>query len=141
MEKSLAEEFLDMGEEWQGAIEALLASNTPNPKPLAALIRGSASIPSGVREVLAELLNPQEPEYLYFCLELRSTKTPEQRRRLLETETKVAVLYEKLRGDGQSSKEAIAAVREKFLCEERTILRYVQKWNDLGERLRTEGKP
>ena len=62
MEKSLAEEFLDMGEEWQGAIEALLASNTPNPKLLAALIRGSAPIPSVVREVWAELLDPQEPE-------------------------------------------------------------------------------
>jgi hypothetical protein len=141
MEKSLAEEFLDMGEEWQGAIEALLASNTPNPEPLAALIRGSASVPSGVREVLAELLDPQEPEYLYFRLELKSTKTPDQRRRLLEMEWKVAVLYEKLRGDGKSSKEAIAAVREKFLCEERMILRHVRKWDDLEERFSKEGKP
>ncbi len=84
MEKSLAEEFLDMGEEWQGAIEALLASNTPNPKPLAALIRGSASIPSGVREMLAELLDPQEPEYLYFRLVLKSTRTPAQRAHLVK---------------------------------------------------------
>jgi hypothetical protein len=65
MEKSLTEEFLEMGEEWQGAIEALIASGTPNPKPLAALIRGSASIPSGVREMLAELLDPQEPEFVF----------------------------------------------------------------------------
>jgi NurA-like 5'-3' nuclease len=141
MEKSLTEEFLEMGEEWQGAIEALIASGTPNPKPLAALIRGSASIPSGVREMLAELLDPQEPEYLYFRLSLKSTKTPEQRRRLLETEWKVATLYRKLRSDGKSYKEAIGAVREKFLCEERMILRHVRKWDDLAERFSKEGKP
>jgi hypothetical protein len=122
-------------------VEALLASNTPNPKPLAALIRRGGPIPAGAYEILAELLDPQEPEYLYFRLELKSTKTPEQRRRLLETEWKVAMLYRKLRGDGKSSKEAIAAVHEKFICKERMILYYVRKWDDLAERLSKEGKP
>jgi hypothetical protein len=57
-EKCLAEEFLEMGEEWQSAVEALLASNSPNPKPLAALIRGGGPIPNGAREIFAELLDP-----------------------------------------------------------------------------------
>jgi hypothetical protein len=45
----------------------------PDPKPLAALLRGKRPIPDGVRDTLAELLDPGDPEYLGCKLKLIDT--------------------------------------------------------------------
>ena len=134
MEKSLAEEFLEMGEDWQEAIEALIASSTPNPKPVAALIRRGGPIPYGAREILAELLDPGRPEYLYFRLELKSTRTPAQRAFLVKKMT-AALLYEKHISEGKYSDEAIEAVNKTVAREKSGIFRYVSEWDKLRKRL------
>ena len=64
-------------EEWQAAGLALISRTPPDPKPLAALLRealrNGRPIPAGTIELLAELLDPQEPEYLFCALILVST--------------------------------------------------------------------
>ena len=126
-----------MGEEWQNAVDALLASNSPNPKPLAALICGGATIPNGAREIFAELLDPGQPEYLYFRLELKSTRTPAQRAFLVKKMT-AALLYEKHISEGKSSNEAIEEVNKKVAREKRVIFSYVSEWDKLRKRLHGE---
>jgi hypothetical protein len=138
MEKSLAEEFLDMGEEWQGAIEALLASNTPNYKPLAALFRRGGLIPIGAGEILGELLDPGRPEYLYFRLVLKSTRTPAQRAHLVKIKMTAALLYEKYISEVESADEAIEAVNKKVGLDKSGIFRYVAEWDKLRKRLHSK---
>jgi hypothetical protein len=137
-EKCLAEEFLEMGEEWQNAIEALIATGSPNPEPLATLIRGGGPIPNSAREIFAELLAPGQPEYLYCRLKLKYTKTKVKHDALFKQWEAVALYKTLLRG-GTSSKEAIGEVNKKFFYEERTLLRYVEKWDRLNSRLHFEG--
>jgi hypothetical protein len=133
--KCLAEEFLAMGEEWQRAVEALIGSGSPSPKQLADMLRGDKSIPTGVRELLAELLDPGEPEYLFLCLELKSTKTEPQRERYFSKELSAALLFGKLRWEGKDYNEAIAAVKKRFILEEKTTQRSRRKFVKLEERL------
>src|ERR1700730_12044249 len=45
----------------------------PDPKPLADMLRSERPIPAGIRDTLAELLDPGHPEYLGCKLELKDT--------------------------------------------------------------------
>jgi hypothetical protein len=128
-----------IGTKWQDAFEALLASNIPDSKPLAALIRGDEPIPSSARELLAELLDPGKPDYLYFRLTLKSTITEKRRKFILEKEMKAVDLYERLVGEGKSSKEALKAVKEKFIIEERALYYYMKRRDRMKDRLRLQG--
>ena len=48
-------------DEWSNAIAALIASTEPDTKLLAMWLRSEKPIPPGIRDALAELLNPGEP--------------------------------------------------------------------------------
>jgi hypothetical protein len=51
-------------DEWINAVLALICNIPASPKPLAAMLRGDTPIPPGIRDTLAELIDPGEPEYL-----------------------------------------------------------------------------
>jgi hypothetical protein len=70
MKKCLADE---MGDDWINAVEAFIAWTPPDQKPLAAMLRGDAPIPPGIRDALAELIDPGKPEYLGCKLVLKET--------------------------------------------------------------------
>jgi hypothetical protein len=46
-------------DEWTNAIAALIASTEPDTKLLATCFRGEKPIPPGIRDALAELLDPR----------------------------------------------------------------------------------
>lgn len=82
-----------------------------DPKPLAALLRSERPIPAGIRDTLAELLDPGNPEYLGCQLRLVCTgKTRKNLRKL----------------------EAICGHRH---AEERTSFRYKNYWLRLRKRI------
>ncbi len=80
------------------------------------------------------MLDPGKPEYLYFRLELKSTRTPAQRAFLVKKMT-AALLYEKHISEGKSSNEAIEEVNKKVAREKSVIFSYVSEWDKLRKRI------
>ncbi len=89
-----------MHDVWQNAVCALIASSPPDPEPLARLLRSPAPIPAGIRETIAELLCPGDPEYLFCRLNLEETGTYA---RDLETKLPSIIEYSRLRASGTSA--------------------------------------
>ena len=70
---------------WINAVLALAACTPKNPKPLAAMLRGDTPIPPGIRDALAELIDPGKPEYLGCKLVLKETGETRKNLRKLAT--------------------------------------------------------
>jgi hypothetical protein len=65
-------------DEWTNAVLALICNMPASPKPLAAMLRGDTPIPRGIRDMLAELIDAGEPEYLGCKLVLEETGETEK---------------------------------------------------------------
>jgi hypothetical protein len=96
--------YVSTDDQWQNAILALIANTTPDPKPLARLLRSPAPIPEGIRDALAELLSPGKPEYLHCRLVL------EKDNKAFEKDIKFKLPsiaeFARLRGENLSAVEA-----------------------------------
>jgi hypothetical protein len=72
-------------DEWRNAVTAFIAGTPQDPKPLAAMLRGDTPIPPGIRDALAELIDPGKPEYLGCKLVLKETGETRKNLRKLAT--------------------------------------------------------
>lgn len=72
-------------DEWINAVLALICNRPESPKPLAAMLRGDTPIPPGIRDTLAELIDPGEPEYLGCKLVFKETGATEKNLCRLDT--------------------------------------------------------
>jgi|GEM_PF-3525916 hypothetical protein len=101
-----------MSEElWQNAVLSLIASVPPDPKPLASMLRSRNAIPAGIRDTLAELLDPGEPDYLGVRLQICET------------------------GEIKKNLHKFAVISGRSSAEERTRFRYKAYWRKLLRRL------
>jgi hypothetical protein len=72
-------------DEWENAVLALICNIPASPKPLAAKLRGDTPISPGIRNTLAELIDPGKPEYLGCKLVFKETGATEKNLRKLHT--------------------------------------------------------
>ena len=97
-------------DEWLNAGCALIATIPPDPKPMAAMLRSVTPIPPGIRDTLAELLDPGDPPLYNVRL------TP----KFIQAQTKDVAfynkwnavgLYDRFRAEGVSQEDAIRKLR------------------------------
>jgi hypothetical protein len=72
-------------DEWTNAVLDLICNIPASPKPLAGMLRGDTPIPPGIRDTLAELIDPGEPEYLGCKLVFEETGETEKNLHKLDT--------------------------------------------------------
>jgi hypothetical protein len=102
---------MDNEDEWINAGCALIASTPPDPKPLAALLRGG-NPPPGICDLLADLLDPGETDYLHCKLKLVNTVTPRKRFFAIDTKMAVVAAHARLVKDGETSNDAAEIIAE-----------------------------
>jgi hypothetical protein len=102
---------MDNEVEWINAASALIASTPPDPKPLAALLRSGNPSP-GICDLLADLLDPNETDYLHCKLELVDTVTPQKQFFAIDTKTAVMGAHAQLMKEGKSSIDAAEIIAE-----------------------------
>src|ERR1700730_9023539 len=107
-----AREMNDL-DEWMNAGCALIATTQPDPKPMAALLRSNKPFPDGLRDLLAELLDPGEPPLYNVRLTPKSIQTALKETELFKMINVVAE-YENLRNAGKSAIDARADAMGKY---------------------------
>jgi len=117
---------------WINAFGAL-----PDVEPLVRLLRSDVPMTPGARDLLAELLSPSDPPISDFELVPKRIKKFDT---ILEQLEKVAP-YAQEREAGQSAQAAAAEAGEAAEVTDRTIFRYRENLQRLGERLRGVDKP
>jgi hypothetical protein len=95
--------------DWQNAIAALIASTKPNTKPLAMWLRSEKPIPPGIRDSIAELLDPGKPPLYNVRLTPKFIKTQNKHVAFFMKWTATRV-YDELRAKGVSEKDALMEV-------------------------------
>jgi hypothetical protein len=109
-------------DEWINAGCAMIGTTQPDPKPMTALLRSKKPIPDGLRELLAELLDPGEPPLYNVRL------TP----KFIETRNKDVAfymqwnavgLYDRLRAEGVSERDALREAYKIFPREKSVFLK------------------
>lgn len=93
------------------AVEALIASTPPDPKPLAALLRRGTPSPR-ICALLADLLDPNETDYLSCKLELVDTMTPQKQFFAIDTKMAVVAAHAQLMKDGIFSNDSAEIIAE-----------------------------
>ena len=103
-------------DEWTNAIMALIASTEPDTKLLAMWLHSEKPITPEIRDALAELLTPGEPPLYNVRLTPEFITTPNKEVAFFTKWTAVG-LYDRLRADGASEKEALREANKIFPCE------------------------
>ena len=109
----------------------------PDVQPLVRLLRSDVPITPGARDLFAELLSPGDPTISDFELVPKRVKKFDT---MLEQLEKVGI-YAQKRDAGQSAQAAAADAGEAAGVDERTIFRYRENLQRLGQRLRGVDKP
>lgn len=117
---------------WINAFAAL-----PDVQPLVRLLRSDTPMSPGARDILAELFSPGDPPISDFELVPKRVKKFDT---MLEQLEKVGI-YAQKRNAGQSAQAAAADAGEAAGVDERTIFRYRENLQRLGQRLRGVDKP
>jgi hypothetical protein len=107
-------------DEWTNAIMALIASTEPDTKLLAMWLRSEKPIPPGIRDALAELLNPGEPPLYNVRLTPEFIWTPNKEAVFFEKWIAVG-LYDRLRAKGMSEENALKAAGKIFTREKSVV--------------------
>lgn len=120
---------LDVDLIWLNAITKL-----PNAKPLVELLRGDLPVPLGIRDLLAELLDPDVPDIMGGKLIYKKTSGIER----AISELRAVFDYYKLRDKGELSQEAAVRAGEIHRITDRTVYNYIRSdyLRRLGARLR-----
>ncbi len=119
-------------DEWQAAQDAIFGSSEPDPRPLARLIGRATNIPSGVRDMLAQMLDTDGDGYLRFrfVLQCDDNNRDSQYKDFMEI-MPVAIEYFSLLKSGMKADEAKENLKKKFNISERTVGNYVARWKDI----------
>ena len=118
---------------WENACLAFLASTPPTLKPLADLLRTDEPIPQGIRDILAQMIDPDADAYLHFKLRLDSTETKRSNLfRDLEA-MKVAADFSERPGSREAAAEETG---EAFGTSARNVFRFKERTNALLNWLR-----
>jgi hypothetical protein len=107
-----AREMNDL-DEWINAGCAMMANTPPDLKPMAALLRGNKPIPCGIRDLLAELLDPGDPPLFNVRLTPEFISTPNKETALFMKWIAVGV-YDRLRAEGVSEEDALMEAAKIF---------------------------
>jgi hypothetical protein len=108
-------------DEWINAGCAMMASIRPDLGPMIALLRGHKPVPRGIRDLLADLLAPGDspPYSVRLTLEFTRTQefgTPRKENDFFKKWVAVGI-YDRLRAEGASEKEALGEANKIFPCE------------------------
>ncbi len=118
---------------------ALIARTPPNPVPFATLLRGGGDIPAGIREALAELLDPGEPSLYDLKLVTEETRKTKKQNDDWLLSLATAAKYDRLQTERATNIAQAFSVETaggtKHITE-RTVYRYRRYWNDLYSRLK-----
>jgi len=110
-----AREMNDL-DEWLNAGAGIIATIPPDPKPMAALLRSKKPIPDGLRDLLAELLDPGEPPLYNVRLTPEFINPPSKDVEFFK-KWNATGLYDRLRAKGVSEKDALREANKIFLRE------------------------
>lgn len=97
---------------WDATGTAIFGSSEPDVRPLVAMLRGNAPIPPGIRDMLAELLDPDVHDYCDFKLELRDVSTTKKGLAVEFDNLIIAVDYERRLASGQKGEDAAQEIAE-----------------------------
>jgi hypothetical protein len=113
-------------DEWMNAGYAMIANTPPDLKPMAALLRSKKPIPDGLRDLLADLLDPGEAPLHNVRLTLEFISTE-----FISTPNKEAAFYEKwiavdaydrFRAEGMSEEDALTKLaNDKIFLREKSV--------------------
>src|ERR1700730_15088970 len=109
-------------DEWINAVQALICNIPASPKPLAAMLRGDTPIPRGIRDTLAELLDPGEPPLYNVRLTPKFIETPNKDETFF-TKWIAVGLYDRLRADGATQEDALIEAFKIFHREKSVFLK------------------
>ncbi len=122
-------------DEWLDASAAIFGAKDPDVRPLVKMLRGNAPIPSGVRDMLAELLDPSVADYCDFKLELLDVSTKRNGLGKQFDDMMIAGEYERRLALGEKAenvaqdiadKKGIRGLVEKNSLTARTVFNYVE---------------
>ena len=99
--------------EWTNAIGALIASSRPDTKPLAMWLRSEKPIPSGIRQSIAELLDPGNPPLYNVRLVPEFIRTPKQDSEFF-MKWIASGIYDRCCAEGMSEKDALGEANKIF---------------------------
>jgi hypothetical protein len=101
-----------------------LGRPTYDPKPLANMLRGSSPVPAGVRDCLAELLDPSPGCPYGMILSIEDTKTTNQFDKEWRDKWPIANMYRTKLESGMTVEVAAEETAAFFGVHERTVRRY-----------------
>jgi hypothetical protein len=127
-------------DEWLNASSALIATIPPDPKPMAALLRSEKPVPHGIRDLLAELLDPGEPPLYNVKLTPKRIRTKRKEAELFNRTIGAIAEYDKLRNAGKSANDARAYVAKKYgwNCDESVFNGHRRRVHAYMKRVRGE---
>jgi hypothetical protein len=115
--------------EWTYAYIALQYRKPPDPRPLAALLRSEKPIPRGIRENLAELLDPGKVILSTIILKpVRSRGVTQRKLEFFAKSLRAVIRYDQLRHAGKSAEVARGEVTKKYnwACDESVFNRHMR---------------
>jgi hypothetical protein len=113
-----------------------LSKPTYNPKPLADMLRGSSPVPAGVRDCLAELLDPSPGCPYGLILRIEDTKTPKQFDTEWNDKWPIVDMYRTNLAAGMTVECAAEKTGKCFGVNERTVRRYNDNVDALNQFLK-----
>lgn len=132
-------DWLQWEDAWRPAREAIFGRKPPDLKPLAELLRSDIPVSPGMRDALAELLDPRVPAIYDLRLEIKKTSPPAYKSDGgFQLWLRVARAFRDERQSGTSYEEAAAIVGEDNGIDPRHVRRLIKKAEKFLARLRGE---
>lgn len=124
---------------WINAGTAFLATSNPTLKPLADMIRSDQPIPKGIRDMLAQMIDPDSEGYLSFKLKLVSSDPTGAKSRADFDKLKIVSDFDtRYAQPGLTREVAAEETGEKYGVDPRTVFRHKNRIDRLKKWLRGE---